>query len=77
VVDIDTEVDNDLDKIIGEMDSFDLALHGLARGEDTEVIEATWLNIRNAMRRGDRGAASQMIADMAYSQAGVILPPLH
>lgn len=76
-VEIDTEVDISIDQVLSDMGPGDLAELGLAAVEDVLVIESAWLNVRNAMLRGDRYAATQMIADMAYSQAGVILPALH
>lgn len=76
-VDIDTEVDINIDQVLSDMGPGDLAELGLAAVEDVQQIESAWMNVRNAMLRGDRSAADRLIADMAYSQAGVILPALH
>ena len=74
-VSTEVEVDVDVTDLLAAMDDKELAEHGLLRlVEPGTLIVSDWSELRTRMRRGDTKAVNDLLAHMAWSQGGVILP---
>ena len=67
-------VEVDVDDILADMASSELAEYGLMEIGKQAPSASTWHAVRQAIRQQDARRLNDLLSDMAWKQAGVILP---
>lgn len=71
---ISCEVDIDVDDILCDLDDAQLAEHGLMSVDKAPPATTGWHAVQQALRSRDQCRLHDLLSDMAWKQAGVILP---